>query len=123
MKKLILLAALGVVALSGTASAQNPFCQGRPGGGVGFGLFHKQPVPAFQAAPWYLYWPYDAHFMTPAPLNGAFAAPPYGGHGLVNPFFPAAGGGNPAYGPAPAAPAAPVAMPAGGIVIPTAYRR
>lgn len=120
MKKLFLAAILGVTALTSTASAGgNPFCQGRSAGG-GFGLFNRQPVPAFQAAPWYLYWPYDAHFMTPAPLQGAFAAPPYGGHGLVNPYFPA--GGHAGYGPAPVAPAAPVAMPAGG-VIPSGYRR
>ncbi len=27
-------------------------------------------LPVFQAAPWYLYWPYDGHFLTPAPMYG-----------------------------------------------------
>lgn len=121
MKKLFLAAVLGVAGYAGTADASgcgNPFCQTHSG--TGFGLFHKQPVPAFQAAPWYLYWPYNAHFQTPAPMTGAFAAPPYGGQGLVNPYFPAAGYGGYA---APAAPVAPpAAMPAGGI-IPSGYRR
>src|SRR5262249_7842375 len=31
----------------------------------GFGLFQAP----FQAAPWYLYWPYDQHFQLPAPIN------------------------------------------------------
>ena len=35
-----------------------------------------QPLPVFQAAPWYLYWPYDGHFLTPAPIQGAFYGPP-----------------------------------------------
>jgi len=38
------------------------------------------------AAPWYLYWPYDGHFQTVAPMaSGAFYPPPaYTG----NPFMP-----------------------------------
>ncbi len=56
-------------------------------------LFVKQPLPAFQAAPWYLYWPYNAHFMTPAPLG--LGAGGYGGGG-GNPYFPSYGSG---YGP------------------------
>jgi hypothetical protein len=42
-----------------------------------------------QAAPWYLYFPYNAHFMTPGPLAAPFFAPPYAGGALVNPYFPA----------------------------------
>ena len=30
---------------------------------------NKGNLPAFQAAPWYLYWPYDGHFLTPAPVT------------------------------------------------------
>ncbi len=35
-------------------------------------------VPVFMAAPWYLYWPYDAHFMTSAPpsMMGGYNPPP-----------------------------------------------
>lgn len=49
---------------------------------------HKQKLPAFQAAPWYNYWPYDAHFLTPAPINGPFYGPPLTGNFPVNPYFP-----------------------------------
>lgn len=55
-------------------------------------LFHgKGPQPTFQAAPWYLYWPYDGHFLTPAPVQGAFYGPPTPGNFPVNPYFPGAG--------------------------------
>jgi hypothetical protein len=40
------------------------------------------------AAPWYLYWPYDAHFLTPAPVGGAFYPPPMMGNYPVQPYFP-----------------------------------
>ena len=66
-----------------------PLCQAPPsvdGGGLFGRILGRQPMPAFQAAPWYLYWPYNAHFMTPAPLQGAYYAPPTGG-GMVNPYF------------------------------------
>lgn len=63
----------------------------------GFGLIQpKAKLPAFQAAPWYNYWPYDGHFLTPAPINGgAFYGPPMTGNFPVNPYFPGAQG----YGP------------------------
>ena len=49
----------------------------------------KQPkLPVFQAAPWYQYWPYDGHFLTPAPVTGAFYGPPLPGNFPVNPYFP-----------------------------------
>lgn len=46
------------------------------------------PRVGFMAAPWYLYWPYDAHFMTPAPVYGAYYPPPnvYGSYSM--PYFP-----------------------------------
>lgn len=56
----------------------------------------------YQAAPWYLYWPYDAHFQTPAPVHAPFYAPPAGGASLANPYFPAPAG---QYGPMPGGPA------------------
>jgi hypothetical protein len=83
--------------LASDARAQGcngPFCQPPPttGGGLFHKLFVKQPLPAFQAAPWYLYWPYNAHFMTPAPLTGAYYAPPTAGGVMVNPYFPSYSG-------------------------------
>jgi hypothetical protein len=85
----------------------------------GFGFFQ----PPFQAAPWYLYWPYDAHFQLPAPI-GAPYYPPQGFHTPWNPYFPAPAGGPvapipaPGYapmpgGPTPPPPVAPVAPPGG----------
>jgi hypothetical protein len=74
--------------------------------------FYKggQVLPVFQAAPWYLYWPYDAHFQTPAPIFGAYYAPPIGGNFPVQPYFPAPIGVAPVpkMGKGPAFPAPPV---------------
>ena len=84
MKKLLVFAAvvLGVGASATEASAAGgarPFCQDC-GNNNQRGMFlFKYPLPAFQAAPWYLYWPYNAHFMTPSPLTGPYYAPPYTG--------------------------------------------
>lgn len=55
-------------------------------------------APTFQAAPWYLYWPYDGHFQTPAPVTGAFYGPPTAGNFPVNPYFSGPGYGY-QYGP------------------------
>lgn len=86
------------------------------------GLGHKPKLPAFQAAPWYNYWPYDAHFLTPAPISGPFYGPPLTGNFPVNPYFPgpaaATGYGAAGYGfgqgipggAAPVAPAMPIPM-------------
>jgi hypothetical protein len=57
------------------------------GGFNGFGL-QKQKLPVFQAAPWYQYWPYDGHFLMPAPVTGPFYGPPLTGNFPVNPYFP-----------------------------------
>lgn len=114
MKKLIAMLAVGVgvgaVAPAATAGGcPGPYCgSGAPGAGLFSYLFEKRPVPAFQAAPWYLYWPYNAHFMTPAPLGGAYYGPPAGG-AMVNPYFPAAAGYYPGAAAAPAG--VPTAMP------------
>ncbi len=96
MKKLFVLLAVAAVSLFATSTAPaagkaNPF--NAPGHSGGFGLFKKTPLPAFQAAPWYTYWPYNSHFQTPAPLPGAEG---FGG-GWNNPYFAPAHG--PAYGP------------------------
>jgi hypothetical protein len=58
-------------------------------------------LPVFQAAPWYLYWPYDAHFLMPAPMGGAFYPPPMMGNYPVQPYFPAS---QPQWRPAMGAP-------------------
>ena len=95
MKKLFVIAAAAVWAsrvLASDASASgcaSPFCGSQGDGWRPGGFFQKTPMPAFQAAPWYLYWPYNAHFQTPAPLTGPYYAPPYSGGALVNPYFPA----------------------------------
>jgi hypothetical protein len=97
MKKLIVAAAaVALFALSvPTASAagcQGVACQnpGQSAAGAFARFFGKQPLPAFQAAPWYLYWPYNAHFQTPAPRMGQYYAPPTGP--IANPYFPATPG-------------------------------
>jgi hypothetical protein len=71
---------------------------GRIGGGHsgyadGFGNMGRRNgrgffQPPFQAAPWYLYWPYDSHFQLPAPISGPYLPPQaYGYPGSFNPFF------------------------------------
>ena len=70
----------------GGGSARQPatLFQGQHGG-----LFKShQNLPVFQAAPWYNYWPYDGHFLTPAPVSGPFYGPPLTGNFPVNPYFP-----------------------------------
>lgn len=124
MKKLIFaLAAVAVTAAfaadARASGCNGPLCQPQAPHAGGFfqSLFCKQPLPAFQAAPWYLYWPYNAHFMTPAPLTGAYYAPATAPGAYGNPYFsgyPAAGypaPGYPAAGyPAPGYPGAPGAV-------------
>ena len=93
MKHLLLLAAVMASVAFGAADASaawnaNPYNGTNHGTGGGF--FKKQPLPAFQAAPWYLYFPYNAHFQMPAPLygdqmGGGYGAPQMGGG---NPYFP-----------------------------------
>ena len=66
---------------------------GRNGGHTVFtGLFGARgggpPLPVYQAAPWYLYFPYDAYFQTPAPMNGLFYPPPAAGNWPSNPYYP-----------------------------------
>ncbi len=75
-----------------------------------FANHNNRQLPAFQAAPWYLYWPYDGHFLTPAPVHAPFYGPPVGGNFPVNPYFPAPGG---YYGPYPGGPAPGYAGPGG----------
>ena len=66
---------------------------GGNGGGLGMGYGspmagHGLLQPPFQAAPWYLYWPYDAHFQMPAPINAPYYPPQaYGYPGAFNPYF------------------------------------
>lgn len=100
MKKLLVLLAVGIGSLAFGSSASaaghaNPF--NVPGHNNSlFRFFKKVPTPAFQAAPWYTYWPYNGHFQMPAPLPGQDVPGPGGfggGHGWMNPYFP-----NP-YGP------------------------
>ena len=112
--------ALGVAATDRAAKADGPGCSG-PGCGAPrfttFGSFlfqsHNKALPTFQAAPWYLYWPYDGHFLAPAPIHAPFYGPPTNGNFPVNPYFPAPAG---AYGPIPGGP-----IPGGVPVSPAGY--
>lgn len=96
MKKLIFTTAalltLALTATNASAGGGSPFGGGQPGSYPNEGflsyMFHNRPVPTFQAAPWYLYWPYNAHFMTPAPLGSPYMAPPGVGGAMTNPYFP-----------------------------------
>jgi hypothetical protein len=97
MKKLLvaLAAAFGLLLAGGTASAggtANPANIPTHNGKPLQRFFFKQPLPAFQAAPWYLYYPYNAHFMTPAPTPDADFGPAgpgaYPPGGYTNPYFP-----------------------------------
>lgn len=59
-------------------------------GGVGFG---PDGVAPYQLGPWYQYWPYEAHFQTPAlpmyPYWGAATLP--NGSPVINPGYPGHG--------------------------------
>jgi hypothetical protein len=63
-------------------------------------------LPVYMAAPWYLYWPYDGHFQTVAPMaHGLYYPPPlYTG----NPYLPGAYPGYVPGNPVPAVPVSPV---------------
>ncbi len=54
------------------------------------GNLSRQPtLPVYMAAPWYLYWPYDGHFQTVAPMaaGGQWMPPPQSAYG-ANPVLP-----------------------------------
>jgi hypothetical protein len=127
--------ALGVAGSESRAQAQcnGPMCNQARYNTLGqfLGKGHGQ-LPTYQAAPWYLYWPYDAHFQTPAPVTGAWYGPP-NCRAPINPYFPAAPVGFGAYGPPPgygyppppgyAVPTGPGygPLPPGGSPIPAGY--
>lgn len=76
MRKLIfagLVGILGLLATADTAEARGGF---------------RQRGAGLMAAPWYLYWPYNAHFQTPAPIMGGFAPPPSLPGYYSTPYFP-----------------------------------
>jgi hypothetical protein len=111
VRKIVFAAAVaaGVVGSGSLAQAQWGKCNGPmcnqphyPTLAAALGAGQK-PLPTFQAAPWYLYWPYDAHFLTPAPVVGPWYGPPTCGNFPVNPYFPAPQYGP--YGPMPGGPA------------------
>ena len=110
LRSLILgLTAVGLLAVASPAARADggygPF-KGGPKYPTFFGWIHgshSQPLPVYQAAPWYLYWPYDGHFLTPAPIGGAFYGAPVPGNFPVNPYFPGPAYGYP--GPIPGGPA------------------
>jgi hypothetical protein len=63
----------------GWSGHQTTWGGGPPGGSIGFGA---PPGPGLcngggcQAGPWYSYWPYEAHFISPAPQPFPFYPPP-----------------------------------------------
>jgi len=99
--------AYGGPMLGQPGGCSGPFCNQGKGNYPTFASYlfrgHNTQLPVFQAAPWYLYWPYDAHFMTPAPVTGAFYGPPVPGNFPVNPYFPGPAYGQ--WGPLPGGPA------------------
>ncbi|QDU21631.1 hypothetical protein [Urbifossiella limnaea] len=119
LRKSVIAAAAALAALPASAMADgrihgSPFMSQPHTPRLGPYLFanhHNRQLPAFQAAPWYLYWPYDGHFQTPAPVHAPFYGPPAGGNFPVNPYFPGPAG---YYGPMPGGPA-PVMAPAPAI--------
>ena len=110
MKKFLfaVAATVALLAFAGGAQAQNANPFEGPRKPIFKSLFHKQPLPAFQAAPWYLYFPYDAHFQTASPMyNSPFYAPPGSGGGFqANPYF-----SQPGHMMPPLVPPAPTPMP------------
>jgi hypothetical protein len=104
-------AAAALAATAATAQASGHPCNGPFCNQAGYPKYRThpmtlfgghQPLPVYQAAPWYLYWPYDGHFLTPAPVTGAFYGPPGHGNFPVNPYFSAPHYGH--YGPIPGGP-------------------
>ena len=68
------------------------------GGLLGGGHIAKMPtLPVYMAAPWYLYWPYDGHFQTIAPMaQGMYYPPPmYTGNPYMPGQYPQYMSGNP----------------------------
>ncbi len=96
MKKLlILLAAVGGLLLSATPASAvgyaNPLNVPTHKGNLVQRFLRPQPLPAFQAAPWYLYFPYNSHFQMAAPPLDEQGPGGYGGAGgggYGNPYFP-----------------------------------
>ena len=100
--------ALGVAAAwaatAGTASASGHPCNGPFCNQAAYPKYYtlgshlfgsRQQLPVFQAAPWYLYWPLEAHFGPPAPTGYPFwpnmTLPPNShdhGHGYPAPLGP-----------------------------------
>jgi hypothetical protein len=73
------------------------------GGGMVSGM---PTLPAYMAAPWYLYWPYDGHFQTIAPMaHGLYYPPPTY---IGNPYLAGVYAGYVANNPIPAYPVTPV---------------
>lgn len=78
-----------IVALAAFAAIASSSSEALAGGCSGPWCGHGNPA-AFQAAPWYLYWPYNQHFQMPAPMYGAaWYGPQSYGAPLQSPYFPA----------------------------------
>lgn len=65
MRRAVLAALAGLLAMAGQASA-NGFGPGQIDIRFKLDVRWFNPARAGQAGPWYLYWPLEAHFITPA---------------------------------------------------------
>jgi hypothetical protein len=65
MRRLLLTALIGLLLLASEASASGGV-PGNIGFGVQFNFKWGHNSPSGVLGPWYQYWPYEAHFITPA---------------------------------------------------------
>jgi hypothetical protein len=113
MKKLFAIALLALSLGATVARANNTICISMPSCAyrVEAGCnFHFRILPlepnASQLGPWYLYWPMEAHFVTPAPIGY-----PYWPNPMTLPSMALGGPGSPATPPVPPAPGVVPAIP------------
>jgi len=98
------MASTGSPAQAWERTCNGPFCNSPRYPTLGAWLFNSHAAPAlptFQAAPWYLYWPYDGHFQMPPPGTAPSHRPPVAGNSRDNPYSRPRGG---VYGPIPGGP-------------------
>jgi hypothetical protein len=92
MKKLFLAAVLVLPLLAVPARADGWCCPMHAEGGINanFSISAGRACGGvYQLAPWYNYWPLEAHFVTPAPTGYPFWPPPQAPMLAPNPLLPA----------------------------------
>jgi hypothetical protein len=113
MNKRIAIALLALPLCAAVARANNTLCISMPscayrveaGANVHFRILPLEPN-ASQLGPWYLYWPMEAHFVTPAPIGY-----PYWPSPMTLPNMALGGPGSPAVPPHLPGPAVVPAIP------------